>query len=192
MSLAAVQAATIREASGDGPTVVSVDVARFGNDRTVFGLRRGNRYEQLLTLGQSSITEVTGHAARFWRQHGGRVHVDEVGVGGGVVDALREQQVPVSGLNAGAGARDSERFANARAEWSWGLRERMGDLQIPNDPELIGELVSLRWKVDSRGRVLVESKEDMRKRGLRSPDKADALMLAFSQHGRRLEGPLGV
>jgi hypothetical protein len=191
-SLGAVQAATTREAPEGGMVVISCDVARFGNDRTVFGLRRGNRYEQLLQLGQSSVTEVTGHAVPFWRQYGGRVNVDEVGVGGGVVDSLKEQGVPVYGLNAGAGARDHERFANSRAEWSWGLRERMAEIQIPNDPELIAELVGLRWKVDSRGRVLVESKEDMRKRGLRSPDKADALMLAFSSQGRMLEGPLGV
>lgn len=191
-SLAGVQAATVRELDAGEPTVVSCDVARFGSDKTIIGLRQGNRYRQLLTLGQSSVTEVTGHCVRAFREHGGTIHVDEVGVGGGVVDSLREQGLPVLGLNAGAGAMDSQRFANTRAEWFWGLRERMAEIAIPADPELIAELVGLRWKVDARGRILVESKEDMRKRGMRSPDKADALMLAFAGQGRMLEGPLGV
>ncbi|MFH0982170.1 MAG: hypothetical protein V2A79_11585 [Planctomycetota bacterium] len=189
--LGAVQAAVVREASEDGPVIVSCDVARFGQDRTVIGLRRGNTYRELLTIASSSLTEVTGHVVRAVLEHGGTAHVDEVGVGAGVVDSLREQGVKVVGLNAGSAPRDHNRFVNARAEWFWTLRERMGELSIPGG-ELVAELVALRWQVDSRGRVQVESKEDMRRRGLRSPDKADALMLAFASSSRVYEGSLGV
>jgi hypothetical protein len=68
----------------------------------------------------------------------------------------------------------------------------MADLQIPQDSELVAELVGLRWHVDSRGRIQVESKDEMKKRGLRSPDKADALMLAYGAEGRILAGTLGI
>ena len=70
----------------------------------------------------------------------------------------------------------------ARDEWGWMLRERFRDWQIAIDPAddiLAAQLSSLRYGYDSRGRVKVESKADMKKRGLPSPDRADGLMLAF-------------
>ena len=73
---------------------------------------------------------------------------------------------------------------NARAEWYWGLRERFDPvtaaISIPDDDELISQLANIRYKINSRGQVLIESKDEMKKRGLKSPDKADAVMLVFA------------
>jgi hypothetical protein len=84
-------------------------------------------------------------------------------------------------VNVGQKATDTERFFNLRAEIFWGLRERFrdGDISVPDDQELIGQLSNIKYKFDSRGRTRIESKDEMQKRGLKSPDKADAVALAF-------------
>ena len=107
--------------------------------------------------------------------------IDEVGVGAGVVDRLRELGYGVRGVNAAHSARQKGVFANIRAEGYWKLRDLFaaGAIAIPEDQRLLGELAALRYSFDSQGRLLMESKEDMRKRGVPSPDRADALMLAF-------------
>ena len=98
-----------------------------------------------------------------------------------MVDRLREQGYGVRGINGAHAARQRNIFANLRAEGYWRLRElfETREIAIPPDQQLMGELAGLRYKYDSQGRILIESKDDMRKRGVPSPDKADALMLAF-------------
>jgi hypothetical protein len=110
-----------------------------------------------------------------------QVYIDEVGVGAGVVDRLLEQGYPVRGINVARAARQGDLFANLRAEGYWRLRELFasGQILIPPDTQLMGELAALRYSYDSLGRVIMESKEAMRSGGVPSPDKADALMLAF-------------
>ena len=114
--------------------------------------------------------------------------MDEIGVGAGVVDRLRELGHPVRGVNVARKARQSQTFANLRAEGYWALRERFasGRISIPADSQLVGELAALRYGYDSDGHIKMESKDDMRKRGLPSPDKADALMLAFLAPANKL------
>jgi phage terminase large subunit len=166
------------------PLIVSCDVARYGADKTVIGLRRGPVYRRLGSYPQTAITEVSGRIVQALREHrGATANVDEVGVGAGVVDSLIEQKVKVRGLNAGSGAHEKDRFVNARAEWYWGLREAFEDglIDIADDPDLISELCSLKYRVDSRGRIAIESKDDARKRGVKSPDNADCLMMAFAR-----------
>jgi hypothetical protein len=169
-----------------GPIELGVDVARYGSDSTVIVVRRGNKASIVAQVYGQNTMEITGRVIDALRQTGASVaKVDEIGIGAGVVDRLREQRYPVQGMNTSETAYDKERFANKRAEWYWGLRERFqsGDIAIPPDDELASQLASLKYKFDSRGRIQIESKEDMRKRGLPSPDKADALMLAFAGTG---------
>ena len=100
----------------------------------------------------------------------------------GVVD-LAEFDLPVVPYNGGEAPIDKERFVNARAEDYWTLRERFeqGEIDIdPDDDKLAAQLGSIKWGIDSRGRVKIESKDDMRKRGLPSPDRADAMAIAFA------------
>ena len=164
------------------PVILAVDVARYGSDRSVILRRRGMAVEDIRTFRRLDTMQLTGWVAAAIRDWGGaEVYVDEIGVGAGVVDRLKEQGFRVRGVNVARAARQDGLFANLRAEGYWRLRELFaaGQITIPRDNQLIGELAALRYSYDSQGRIQMESKEAMRQRGLPSPDKADALMLAF-------------
>ena len=168
--------------------VLAVDVARFGSDRSVILRRQGSRVEEIRTFRQMDTMQLTGWVAAAIRETSPeRVCVDEIGVGAGVVDRLKEQGYPVRGINVARRAQQEKLFANLRAEGYWRLKELFasGEIDIPNDHQLMGELAALRYSFDSQGRVLMESKEAMRQRGLPSPDKADALMLAFLESANK-------
>jgi len=162
--------------------VLAVDVARFGSDRSVILRRRGHRVEDIQTFRGMDTMQLAGWVAVAIRDcQPTQVYIDEVGVGAGVVDRLREQGYPVRGINVARAARQGDVFANLRAEGYWRLRELFasGQILIPPDNQLMGELAALQYSYDSLGRVIMESKEAMRSGGVPSPDKADALMLAF-------------
>jgi hypothetical protein len=175
-------------ASGDEEVALAVDVARFGSDRSVILRRRGDCVEDIRTFHNMDTMQLTGWVVSAIEEFGpARIYVDEIGVGAGVVDRLREQGHNVRGVNVARSARQDNLFANLRAEGYWRLRERFaaGRISIPQDNQLMGELAALRYTYDSQGRVLIESKESIRQRGLPSPDKADALMLAFLEPSGR-------
>ena len=167
-----------------GEPRLGVDVARFGSDMTALCVRRGWRVESLRSFSHVDTMRTAGEAAALVRDHHiPAVFVDEGGLGAGVVDRLRELEAPVHGVQFGGKARQSGRFANMRAELFWELRRLFNDnlIAIPRDEELISQLLGLRYDVTSAGQVKMESKSSLRKRGLRSPDKADALALAFME-----------
>ena len=171
---------TVRETGGE--VALAVDVARFGSDHSVILRRRGNRVEEIRTFNGMDTMELAGWVAAAIREfQPAQTSIDEVGIGAGVVDRLREQGYGVRGINVAHAARQKDIFANLRAEGYWRLRELFaaGEISIPPDQQLLGELAALRYSYDSQGRILMESKEAMRQRGIPSPDKADALMLAF-------------
>ena len=107
--------------------------------------------------------------------------MDEDGIGAGVVDRLRELGAPVRGVQFGRRAPHPTRFANLRSEIFWELRRLINDhlIALPDDEELAAQLLSLRYDVSSSGQVQMESKRELRKKRLPSPDRADALSLAF-------------
>lgn len=169
-------------ADSDNDVVLAVDVARFGSDQSVILCRRGQRVEDLKAFRGLDTMQLAGRvAAAIQELQPRQVYVDEVGVGAGAVDRLREQDYRVKGVNVARSVRESTIFANLRAEGYWKLREMFsaGLITIPPDNQLMGELAATRYSYDSLGRVIMESKDDMRSRGLPSPDRADALMLAF-------------
>lgn len=164
------------------PAILGVDVARYGQDKTALCLRRGSRVESFATMRSADTMRVAGRVhAMTQAQQIATVFVDETGVGGGVVDRLRELGVPVIGVQVGKRARIPDRYDDLRAEIFWEIRTRMeeDDIAIPDDPELIGQLLGLQYETASSGRIRLKSKEELRRRGLPSPDKADALALAF-------------
>ena len=172
------------------PVVIAVDVARFGSDKSVILRRRGKRVDEVQTYRGMDTMKVSGRvvdAIRAWEPQ--EVLVDEVGIGAGVVDRLREQGFRVQGVNVGRPAQDSEHYANLRAEGYWNLRQLVldGQLEIPADNELVGQLAALKYTFNSLGQLVMESKEDMRRRGVPSPDKADALMMAFMSNKRKVK-----
>lgn len=164
-----------------------VDVARFGHDQTVIYLRQGC-VVRLRHVGRKNDTMVTaGVVAREINRHKSKpiARVDDVGVGGGVTDRLNELGYEVVGLNGGWAPMDPTEFGNARAEWYWQLRLAFdeGSIDLPTGTEeaedLAAQLAAIKYRNDSRGKIWVESKEDMKKRGLPSPDHADALCYSF-------------
>lgn len=165
-----------------GPwSVLGVDVARFGSDRTILCLRQGAVARIVGDYSKQSTTETTGRVVQAVRDRSvHEVRVDGVGVGGGVVDQLVEFGHDVVDMQAGGGAVDREHFVNARAEWAWALRTRFedGDIDLdPDDDELAAQLGAIKYRYTARGQVQIESKDEMRKRGMPSPDRADALIL---------------
>lgn len=180
-----ITAAQERTLPPTAPVTLGVDVARYGTDRTIVAHRQGGRIRVISDEGQASTTATSGRVIQAQRDHlADAIRVDGVGVGGGVVDMLAEQGYPVEDMQAGGAARDPAHFVNARAEWYWGLREAFESGQIdidPTDDQLAAELGALRFEYDSRGRIKIESKDDLRARtGGGSPDRADALALAFA------------
>ena len=168
------------------PTVLAVDVARFGEDRSVLLLANSDTVLDIQSHRGLDTMELTGRiveAHRRWKPQ--RIVVDEIGIGAGVVDRLKELDLPVTGVNVARPARTQSQkrklFANLRAEGYWNLYElfNQGAIAIPDDPELAGQLSSIRPGNNSLGQFFIEKKSDARARGLPSPDKADALMLAF-------------
>ena len=185
---AAISLIPSHKATESDVVVLAVDVARFGSDKSVILRRRGAVVEDVKSYRGLDTMKLTGHvvdAIESWEPD--VVVVDEVGIGAGVVDRLREQGNRVQGLNVGVPARDSEHYANLRAEGYWTLRQLFmdGDIVVPSDNDLVGQLAGLRYTFNSLGRVVMESKEEMRRRGVPSPDKADALMMAFLSTNRR-------
>jgi len=179
-----VEAAVDRQLSRIRPLELGVDVARYGSDETVIMLRQGPVARIIKIMPTSSTMEVAGEVIRALRETGASsAKIDAVGLGAGTYDRVEEQGFPAEEMQSGAAASDPERFANARAEWYWGLRTRFetGDIDIENDAMLISQLSNIRYKINSRGQIIIESKEDMKKRGISSPDRADTLMLTFAK-----------
>ena len=176
--------------SGDEARVeIGVDVARFGSDKTAICVRRGDRVLSLETFARQDTMSTAGRVVRVSRVYApGAIRVDEIGIGAGVIDRLLELKVPrVQGVNVARRASNPEHFSNLRAELYDGLRERFQDgrVSIPGDPELMSQLASVRYSFTSSGQMRIEDKDDLRARGERSPDLADAVMLAFAKRSER-------
>lgn len=178
-----VTAAQDADRPAEGDILAGADIARFGADESAVYARQGERVVAGEMWRGQDTQQSAGRIAAFVRQHGCKsVNVDEIGVGAGVVDALKVAGVPVIGVNVGTAPRDTERFANLRAEMFWGLRDRFreGRVSIPaGDDVLYSQLCALKYKYTAAGKVQIESKDEMRGRGLPSPDRADTLALAF-------------
>ncbi len=164
------------------PVYLGVDVGRFGPDKSAICVRQGQRVHSLTSFSRMDTMRLVHEIIRTREETGAEaIFVDEGGLGGGVIDRLRELGEPVYGVHFGGRAPHRTRFFNTRSEIFWEVRMLLNDglMVLPPDEELAGQLVSLRYDVSSSGQVRLEGKREMRKRGLPSPDKADALALAF-------------
>ncbi len=164
------------------PVYIGVDVARFGYDKSALIARRGQRVIAMKAFVGMDTMRLSWEASSMARELGAEaVFVDETGVGGGVVDRLRELGAPVYGVQFGGRAPHPVQFGNLRSEIFWELRRLLEErlIALPNDDELAGQLLTLRYDVSSSGQVKLESKKAMRTKGLPSPDLADALAMAF-------------
>jgi len=115
----------------------------------------------------------------------GDIVIDEIGIGSGIVDRLRELGFSVKGFVGGSsprgGSRRAARFLNRRAQTFWELRQKLeaGEIALPEDEQLADELCAIQWKITSAGKIQIEPKDELRGRLGRSPDRADAVAMAF-------------
>lgn len=164
----------------------ALDVARFGDDSTVI-MRNQNGHLRTKFVGHQMPTNktvdmATMHVAPYWINDV-PIIVDDVGIGGGVVDEMKANNQHVIPFNGGVPAIDEVRYANRRAECYWGLRELFEREHIDIDPfdeDLHAQLGAIKWSPTRKGKVLIESKEDMKRRGMPSPDLADCAMMCMS------------
>ena len=169
--------------------IIGVDVARSGTDQTALAVRQGDIIESIERYRLADTMQTTGHVAAKLAG-GASAVVDVIGIGAGVVDRLREQGHSVTGFHASERSTHRDRtgemaFLNQRAEAWWNLRDLLdpaygATLALPDDDELIGDLCAPRWRLNSTGRIQVESKDEIRKRLGRSTDVGDAVMMAMS------------
>ena len=174
------------------PPVWGLDVSRFGDDKTVLLERRGRVVGRIEKWGKADTMQTAGRVYAAYVKAEVKpveVLVDVIGIGAGVVDRLRELGLPVVAVNVGESPSVAGGgYFNLRAEL-WGEMKEWfegRDVLIPRDDDLIGECSVPRYKYSSNGRLQLESKEDMKKRGVKSPNVADALALTFAGIAGRL------
>jgi phage terminase large subunit len=194
MPLHLVEGAMGREVDGtDAPMVWGLDVARFGDDRTVLAKRRGNKVPAMPVSWRNLDTmQTVGRVVIEYNEtpkleRPVEIMVDSIGLGAGVVDRLRESGLPVRGINVAESPAVKEKFFKLRDELWWKGREWFEglDVSIPKEAnDLVQELTMPRYTAMSSGKIQVESKSDVKKRTLdkKSPDLADAFLLTFASN----------
>ena len=169
-----------REVDDEGAIEVGVDVARLGGDRTVFVKRKGLKEIGRASYTKKRTTEVCDLLVNFiGADKDILIKIDDTGVGGGVTDEMIARGYNVIPINFGAKASNSDKYPNLISEAWFYLQSIIDQISIANDKDLLVELSNREWKMDSKGRRGVESKDDYKKRGFRSPDLADATILCF-------------
>lgn len=183
-------------AAGTVPTVgdkeAGLDVARFGDDKSVLGTvlwsPRMTWVYELTKRTKADTMAIAGMVAVAIRDLGlVRCRVDADGVGAGVYDRLAELGLPAIEMRGGMRASDTTRFVNARSEWHWQFREALRPdapipLALPDDAALLFQATTIRYRLDSSGRIEVESKETWRRRTEKSsPDELDAVAYTLAK-----------
>lgn len=166
----------------DDIVTIGVDTARFGDDENALYVRKGMKVIDSSFWRKSDTEGCIGRIHTKIKEHNPSiVNVDE-GYNPGVVDGLIKLKLPVIGIASQSSASDTQTFANIRAEMWWTLAQRFkrGEIQIPDDKLLLKQLTDIKLKDPNKlAQMLIESKKEMRSRGVSSPDRGDALALCF-------------
>jgi len=170
-----------------GGCILACDPAHFGDDETVITIlqRAGERYYKQIYLkgyqGQD-LMQTAGRIIELKRVYNPDfIVIDDVGIGTGLSDRLVEQNLAIIRFKGGEKPLD-DGFANKRSECYWKLKIMLeqGFLDLlPNEKQSV-QLSTIKYKYRSNGQKVIESKDDARKRGVKSPDYADCLMMATS------------
>lgn len=171
----------VRGNDPDAPIVIGVDPARGGADSTVVVVRQGRVVLAVKRYKGHDTMETVGNvieAIEEWRP--ALTVIDEGGLGYGVLDRLTEQRYKVRGVNFGWKSKNPVMWGNKRAEMWGAMREWLKTGSLPLDRAMKADLTGPRTKPDSAGTIFLESKKDMKARGLASPDAADALAVTFA------------
>ena len=177
---------------------LGVDVARFGDDETVVFSNASNLIKLEHRRTQQDLMVTTGIVVQKYKELAARypdyhglifVYIDDTGMGGGVTDRLREvkyeeglHRMVIVPVNFASSPPEfaKESYTNISG-YMWGVVKellRQRELYLPNDEELSAQLTTRKYTIDSKGKIKLESKEDMKKRQLPSPDMGDALALS--------------
>lgn len=190
LSLDWLEKAAIREGKVEGKCRAGLDVAGPGEDETVLTVTCGST---ILLQKSWPIPDPRGEVIRELTPFRDRLevlNVDCIGVGWGIYLHMKDMKLPAIPINICERSSDPELFADCKAEFYWGLRQRfqqgdvcglIGEEQTLTE-ETIAQLAGIRWKTNPRGQIEIESKEDAKKRGVKkSPDKAESVMLAYAK-----------
>ncbi len=181
LSTAQIEQSVKKQTEPKGKKRLGVDIGR-GGDYSVFVLRCDN-YAKVLNKNQSAdlMTQVA-LIKGFIRDLDIKpqdVFIDDTGVGGGVSDRLKELGLSVSPIKVGEKAQDSDKYINQKAEMTWECRNWVLNNSLENNKDFY-QLNAIKYKEDSSSKLKIEPKEDLLKRGIKSPDVADALILTFA------------
>jgi hypothetical protein len=173
--------------SEETSVVWGLDVARFGTDATALCKRQGPVVTELRSWRGLDLMQTVGRVVAEYEalpdsRRPSEILVDSIGVGSGVVDRLQELELPVRGVNVAEAPSMGETYLNLRSELWFKTKGWLEDrsCKLPSNDQLIAELTSIRYSFTSSGKMKAESKDEMRKRGLQSPDLADALCLTMA------------
>ncbi len=174
--------------------IMGVDIARFGDDDTVFQFRQGTdarSFPRITMKGADNVQVATRAAELISKYKPDGIVIESVGPGVGVIDILRSWKHRVLEVHPGAQSSQPMDFANIRAEMWSKMREAIDTrLCMDEDGDLFKELTAIRYKLNKgESCLLMEGKREMKDRGLSSPDRADALALTFAYNiSRRDKG----
>ena len=164
-------------------------MARFGADASALAVWRGNELLEVRTQrGLDTMACASWVSSEINRLNPRRVRVDEIGLGSGVLDRLKQLgHRCAEGVNVSRAASRPDLHANLRAELFWQLREALekGELALPEDPDLLAEFSALRFEYTADGKIRLEEKAQTKRRVGHSPDRADAVMLGFEGRKKR-------
>jgi hypothetical protein len=163
------------------PIVIGVDPARGGMDSTVICVRQGRDIIAIKRYKGEDTMSVVGHVIDAIEEYKPLLTViDEGGLGYGILDRLTEQRYKVRGVNFGWKAKSPIMWQNKRAEMWGAMKDWLKTASVSADRQLKADLVGPMRKTNSAGAILLESKKEMKARGLASPDAADALCVTFA------------
>jgi hypothetical protein len=177
------------EEDAGAPLLMGVDVARFGDDRSVIAFRKGRDARSIPWHAYKGIdtVQLVGHITRLAdKLKPDAIFVDGGGVGGGVVDQLKSLKYKVIEVQAGSKADDTKKYLNKRVELWDRAREWVQTGCLPDDDQLIQDATNIKYSYSiTSSQLQLERKEEMKKRGLASPDKFEALCQTFAKSVNR-------
>jgi hypothetical protein len=163
------------------PIVIGVDPARGGSDSTVIVIRQGRDIVNIIRhKGDDTMTTVGNVIDAIETYNPALTVIDEGGLGYGILDRLVEQKYKVRGVNFGWKAKSPAAWGNKRAEMWAAMRDWLKTASIETDRQLKNDLIGPTKKPNSAGTIFLESKKEMKARGVASPDAADALCVTFA------------
>lgn len=184
--LSLIESAFGRDVHPYGEWVWGVDVARFGDDRSALCKRRGNWLaEPVRSWRDKTIDQTAGIVKREYddsKEKPVQICVDAIGMGSGVADILKSEGLPVRAVNVAETASADDKFMRLRDELWWKGREWFASLDsvICEDDALWGELATVKYDITGTGKIKVEGKDEMKKRGMKSPNLADSFLLTLA------------